>query len=76
MLHNDAVRLAKISVEKLRKVALILSHILHYRNHMSITSWMVFADNGLYGVAYKQHKIVLQKHCSQSTTKVVLKAWL
>ena len=29
-----------------------------------------------YSVAYKLHKMVLQKHCSQSTTKVVLTAWL
>ena len=31
MLHNDAVRLAKISVENFRKVAFILLRILHYR---------------------------------------------
>jgi len=35
MLHNDAVRLAKISVEKFQNVALIPAHILHYRSHMN-----------------------------------------
>ena len=37
MLHNDAVRLAKTSVEKFRKVAFIPSHIQHYRSHMWAT---------------------------------------
>jgi len=39
MLHNDAVRLAKISVEKFQKVAFIPSHILPDRSHMSTTGW-------------------------------------
>jgi len=38
MLRNDA-RLAKISVEKFRKVAFLLSYILHYRSRMSTIGW-------------------------------------
>ena len=41
MLHNDAVRLAKISVEKFRKVAFIPSHILPYRSHNYVHNRMV-----------------------------------